>query len=182
MRKWILKGHYPPNTNSHFIMLNCIQFTLHYFQCRISAISLVRTDLFLAMLKTGTCQLTSPFLEKKKFNLWVKVLHWGLFPTITNTTYLDTLLLPLDAIHTIVLCLFKKYRSIAILATGRPLALYVVDWRSRGRHVTCIRCVYLSTCRSLALYVYDSRSTSCRPVHLLTFSLICIYLQCRSVV
>ena len=150
-------------------MLNCIQFTLHYFQCRISAISLVRTDLFLAMLKTGTCLLTLLFCKITTFDLWVKVLHWGLFPTITNTTYLDTLLLTLDAIHTIVLCLFKTYHSIAILATGRPLALYVFDWRSRGRHVTCIRCVYLSVCRPLALYVYDKQVdllSTCPPFDL----------------
>ena len=50
------KGHYPPNTNSHCIILNCIQITLHYLQCQISAMSLV-----LGISKTGTCQLTVNF-------------------------------------------------------------------------------------------------------------------------
>ena len=37
------EGHYPPNTNSHFFILNCIQMiTLHYFQCQISAMPLVK--------------------------------------------------------------------------------------------------------------------------------------------
>ena len=40
------KRHYPHNTNSHLIILNCVQITLHYFQCQISAMPLVRATLF----------------------------------------------------------------------------------------------------------------------------------------
>ena len=61
MKKMDPKGHYPPNTNSNCITLNCIQITLHYFQCRISAMPLFRADLVLAILKPGACLLTSPF-------------------------------------------------------------------------------------------------------------------------
>ena len=73
--KMDLKGHYPPNTNSHCIILNCVQITLNYFQCRISAILLVRADLFFAIIKTETCMLTLPLTDRSKavVMLWFSV-------------------------------------------------------------------------------------------------------------
>ena len=54
-----LEGHYPQNTISHCIISNETQFTLHFFQGRISAMPEIRADLFLAISKTGMCLLTS---------------------------------------------------------------------------------------------------------------------------
>ena len=56
--KMDLEGHYPQNTISHCIISNETQITLHFFQGRISAMSEIRTDLFLAISKTGMCLLT----------------------------------------------------------------------------------------------------------------------------
>ena len=56
--KMDLKGHYPQNTISHCIISNETQITLHFFQGRISAMPEMRTDLFLAISKTGMCLLT----------------------------------------------------------------------------------------------------------------------------
>ena len=53
--------HYPQNTISHCIISNDTQITLHFFQGRISAMSEIRADLFLAISKTGMCLLTSLF-------------------------------------------------------------------------------------------------------------------------
>ena len=51
--------HYPQNTISHCIIANETQITLHFFQGRISAAPEIRTDLFLAISKTGMCFFTS---------------------------------------------------------------------------------------------------------------------------
>ena len=59
--KMDLEGHYPQNTISDFVISNETQFTLHFFQGRISAMSEIRADLFLAISKTGMCLLTSSF-------------------------------------------------------------------------------------------------------------------------
>ena len=59
--KMDLEGHYPQNTISHCIISNETQFTLHFFQGRISAMPEIRADLFLAISKTGMCSLTSAF-------------------------------------------------------------------------------------------------------------------------
>ena len=56
-----LEGHYPQNTISHCIISNETQFTLHFFQGRISAMPEIGADLFLAISKTGMCLLTSLF-------------------------------------------------------------------------------------------------------------------------
>ena len=53
-----LEGNYPQNTISHCIIWNETQITLLFFQSRISAMSEIRTDLFLAISKTGMCLLT----------------------------------------------------------------------------------------------------------------------------
>ena len=53
-----LEGHYPQNTFSHHIISNETQITLHFFQGRISAIPVIRPDLFLAISKTGMFLLT----------------------------------------------------------------------------------------------------------------------------
>ena len=57
-----LEGHYRQNTILHCIILNETQFTLHFFQGRISAMPAIRADLFLAISKTGVC-LTSSFFK-----------------------------------------------------------------------------------------------------------------------
>ena len=54
----ILEGHYPQNTISHCIISNETQITLHFFQGQISAMPEIRTDLFLAISKTGMCLVT----------------------------------------------------------------------------------------------------------------------------
>ena len=59
-----LEGHYPQNTVSHCFILNETQFTLHFFQGRISAMSEIRADLFLAISKTGMCLSTSLFFKR----------------------------------------------------------------------------------------------------------------------
>ena len=59
--KMDLEWHYPQNTISHCIISNETQFTLHFFQGRISAMPEIRADLFLAISKTGICLLTSSF-------------------------------------------------------------------------------------------------------------------------
>ena len=59
--KMDLEGHYPQNTISHCIISNETQFTLHFFQGRISAMPEIRADLYLAISKTGMCLLTSSF-------------------------------------------------------------------------------------------------------------------------
>ena len=56
--KMDLEGHYPENTISHFIISNETQIALHFLQGRISGIQEIRTDLFLAISKTGMCLLT----------------------------------------------------------------------------------------------------------------------------
>ena len=59
-----LEGHCPQNTISHCIISNETQFTLHFFLGRISALTVIRADLFLAISKTGMCMLTSPFFKR----------------------------------------------------------------------------------------------------------------------
>ena len=56
--KMDLEGHYPQNTILHCIISNETQITLYFFQSRISAMPEIRTDLFLAISKTGMCLLT----------------------------------------------------------------------------------------------------------------------------
>ena len=56
--KMDLEGHYPQNTISHCIISNETQIRLHFFQGRISAMPEIKTDLFMAMSKTGMCLLT----------------------------------------------------------------------------------------------------------------------------
>ena len=56
-----LEGHYPQNTISHCIISDETQITLHVFQGRISAIPVIRADLFLAISKTGMSLLTLSF-------------------------------------------------------------------------------------------------------------------------
>ena len=53
-----LERHYPQNTISHCIIWNETQITLYFFQGRISAMPEIRTDLFLAISKTGMFLLT----------------------------------------------------------------------------------------------------------------------------
>ena len=60
--KMDLEGHYPQNTISHCIISNETQIILHFFEGRISAMLEIRTDLFLAISKTGMCLLTLCFL------------------------------------------------------------------------------------------------------------------------
>ena len=43
--------HYPQNSKPHSIISYSIKITLHYFQCRISALRFFRSDLSLAILK-----------------------------------------------------------------------------------------------------------------------------------
>ena len=70
-----LEGHYPQNTISHCIISNETQFTLHFFQGRISALPEIRADLFLAISKTGMCLLTSSFFK----SLTILVPSWPRF-------------------------------------------------------------------------------------------------------
>ena len=56
--KMDIEGHYPQNTFSHCIISNETQMALHFFQGRISAMPEIRTDLFLAIFKTGVCLIT----------------------------------------------------------------------------------------------------------------------------
>ena len=58
-----LEGHFPQNTNSHCIISNETQITLHFLQGRISAMPEIRAVLFLAISKTGMCLLSSAFFE-----------------------------------------------------------------------------------------------------------------------
>ena len=53
-----LEGHYPQNTISHYIISNQTQIALYFFQGRISAMTEIRADLFLAISMTGMCLLT----------------------------------------------------------------------------------------------------------------------------
>ena len=53
-----VEGHYHQNTIYHCIISNETQIKLHFFQGRISAMPEIRTDLFLAISKTGMCLLT----------------------------------------------------------------------------------------------------------------------------
>ena len=62
--KMDLEGHYHLNTISHFIVSNETQITLHFFQGRISAMPVIRADLFMAISKTGMCLLTSSFFKR----------------------------------------------------------------------------------------------------------------------
>ena len=97
-----LEGHYPKNTNSHCIVSNETQITLHFFQGRISAVSEIRANLFLAISKTGMCLLTSSFLnvllvcfpagqglKKVGFSSFFKLVK---FCMILNTLVIKTLL------------------------------------------------------------------------------------------
>ena len=61
--KMDLGGHYPQSTISHCIISNETQITLHFFQGQISAMPEIRTDLFLAISKTGMCLFN--FIKKK---------------------------------------------------------------------------------------------------------------------
>ena len=63
--KMDLEGHYPQNTISHCIISNETQITLHFFQDQISAMPEIRTDLCLAISKTGMCLLA--LLKKSRF-------------------------------------------------------------------------------------------------------------------
>ena len=63
MRKCILKGT-TLETPFHIAFIsNEAQFTLHFFQGRISAMPEIRADLFLAISKIGMCLLTSLFFR-----------------------------------------------------------------------------------------------------------------------
>ena len=62
--KMDLEEHYPQNTISHCIISNETRTTLHFFQGRISAMPDIRTDLFLAISKTGICLLTLSFIKR----------------------------------------------------------------------------------------------------------------------
>ena len=59
-----LEGHDPENTIAYCIISNETQFTLHFFQGRISALPEIRANLFLAISKTGMCLLTSSFFKR----------------------------------------------------------------------------------------------------------------------
>ena len=60
--KMDLEGHYPQNTISHCIFR--MKLRSHCtFQGRISAMPEIRTDLFLAISKTGMCLLTLYFFN-----------------------------------------------------------------------------------------------------------------------
>ena len=50
-----LEKHYPKNTISQCIISNETQITVHFFQGRIAVMPEIRTDLFLAISKTGMC-------------------------------------------------------------------------------------------------------------------------------
>ena len=53
MRKWILKGT-TLKTPFHIALSRMkLRLTLHFFQGRVSAIPVIRADLFLAISKTG---------------------------------------------------------------------------------------------------------------------------------
>ena len=65
-----LEGHYPQNTISHCIIWNETQFTLHFFQGRISAMPEIRADLFLVISKTGMCLLSSSFFFLNVLLFW----------------------------------------------------------------------------------------------------------------
>ena len=59
--KMDLEGYYPQNTISLCIVSNKTQITMHLFQGQISSMPEIRTDLFLAISKTGMCLLTLEF-------------------------------------------------------------------------------------------------------------------------
>ena len=59
--KMDLVGHYPQNTISHCSFSNETQIPLHFFQGQISAIPVIRADLFWAISKTGMFLLTLSF-------------------------------------------------------------------------------------------------------------------------
>ena len=63
MSKWILKG--TTLKTPLLIALFRMKLRLHctFFQCRISAMPETRTDLFLAISKTGMCLLASLFFK-----------------------------------------------------------------------------------------------------------------------
>ena len=67
--KMDLEGHYPQNTILHCIISNETQITLHFFQGRISAMSEIIAELFLAISKTGMSLLT--FTVFKRFTVLV---------------------------------------------------------------------------------------------------------------
>ena len=81
-----LEGYYPQNTISHYIISIKTKITLHFFQGRISAIPEIRTELLLAISKTGMCLLTLscfksftilvpswPRFEKNNFSIFLKL-------------------------------------------------------------------------------------------------------------
>ena len=53
--KMDLEKHYPQNTISQCIISNETQITVHFFEGRIAVMPEIRTDLFLAISKTGMC-------------------------------------------------------------------------------------------------------------------------------
>ena len=95
-----LEGHYTQNTISHCIISNETQITFHFFQGRISAMPLIRADLFLAISKTGMCLLTlSVFLNQglKKVNFitffkLVKILYDSELTSYQNTFFYNFIL------------------------------------------------------------------------------------------
>ena len=74
-----LEGHYPLNTISNCIISNVTQFTLHFFQGRISAMPEIRADLFLTISKTGMCLLTSSFLNVPSWPRFEKKVGFNYF-------------------------------------------------------------------------------------------------------
>ena len=58
------EGLYIQSTISHCIISNETQFTMHFFQGRISAMPVMTAGLFLALCKTGMCLLTSSCFKR----------------------------------------------------------------------------------------------------------------------
>ena len=84
--KMDLEGHYSQNTISHCIISNETRSKFHFLQCRISAMSDIRTGLFLAISKTGMCLLTF-FYFLNVLLLWFSA-GQGLKKVIFSTFYI----------------------------------------------------------------------------------------------
>ena len=61
--KIYLEGHYPQNNISNCIISKETRVTLHFFLGQISALPEIKSELFLAISKTGMGLLTSSFLN-----------------------------------------------------------------------------------------------------------------------
>ena len=63
MRKWVLKDT-SLKTLFHIALFRMkLRYHCTFFQARISAMTVIRADLFLAISKAGMCLLTSSFLN-----------------------------------------------------------------------------------------------------------------------